>query len=129
MRSKLMMLAFALFLSAPGAFAAEKVTVNIPFSFESHGKHFPASQYEVELSTDRSHLTLSSKQSSSPLSLSVLVESFETDQTLPKLSVRFVNVNGIHTLQSIRLGSYGSAVLTARSKVSSKRQMSSAAGN
>ena len=128
MRSKLLMLAFVLFVSAPGAFAVERVTVNIPFSFESHGKHFPASQYEVKLSDDRSHLTLSSKESSS-LSLSILVESYESDQTLPKLSVRFENVDGTHALQSIRLGSYGSAVLTARSNVSSKRQVAASASN
>jgi hypothetical protein len=127
MRSKLLILAFALFVSAPGAFAAEKVTVYIPFSFESHGKHFPPSQYEVLLSDDRSHLTLSSKDSPS-LSLAILVESYESDQTLPKLSVRFENVDGIHALQSIRLGSYGSAELTARSN-SSKRQVASNAGN
>jgi hypothetical protein len=128
MRSKLLMLAFALFVSAPGAFAAEKVTVNIPFSFESHGKHFPASQYEVALSDDRVHLTLSDKELPS-LSLSILVESYESDRTVPTLSIRFQNIDGTHALQSIRLGSYGSAMLTARSNVSSKRQVSSSAGN
>ena len=128
MRSKLIMLAFALLVCAPGAFAAERVTVNIPFSFESHGKHFPPSQYEVTLSNDRYHLTLASRESPS-LSLSILVESRESDRTLPELSIRFKNVDGIHALQSIRLGSYESAVLTPRSNVSSKHEVASQAGN
>jgi hypothetical protein len=128
MRTKLMMLAFALFVCAPGAFAAEKVTVNIPFSFESHGKHFPPSQYEVTLSNDRYHLTLASRESPS-LSLCILVESREDDRTLPELSILFKDVDGTHALQSVRLGSYESAVLTPRSNVSSKHQVTSTSGN
>ena len=34
--------------SATAAFAFDRVTVKVPFNFETHGKKFPAGTYKVE---------------------------------------------------------------------------------
>ena len=47
--------------SATAAFAFDRVTVNIPFDFETHGKTFPAGTYKVESAANHDALTLSSK--------------------------------------------------------------------
>jgi hypothetical protein len=105
MRLKSTMLALALLLCAPGAFAAEVVAVNIPFAFESGGERFPASQYAVALSDDCQHITLTSKDL--PLkSLFLLVEPADVASGAPQLSIKFENTSGVHALRSIRLGGY-----------------------
>ena len=47
--------------SATAAFAFDRVTVNVPFNFETHGKTFPAGIYKVESAANHYALTLSNK--------------------------------------------------------------------
>jgi len=100
-----MILALLTFLCATGAFAADTTAVNIPFSFESRGQHFPASQYEVKLSEDRHHLTLTSRKTPAK-SIFLVVGWVDINQHDPNLSIRFENAGGLHELSSIRLGTY-----------------------
>jgi biopolymer transport protein ExbD len=105
MRSRIMMLPLALFLCATAAFANETTAVNIPFSFESHGKLFPASQYVVSLTDDRRHISITDREA--PVRRVVLqVNPAEIKPQDPTLSIKFDNAGGSHSLQSVRLGSY-----------------------
>jgi hypothetical protein len=93
------------FLCAMSAPAAERIAVAIPFSFESHGKLFPASQYEVELSDDRRHMVMSSVYE--PLNrIPLLAYPAGLGPNDPELSVRFESGGDIHELRSVRLGAY-----------------------
>jgi hypothetical protein len=105
MRFRIMILALATFLGATGAFAADTTAVNIPFSFESRGQQFPASQYEIKLSGDRHHLTISSRQTPAK-SMFLVVNWVDINQHDPNLSIRFETAGGLHELSSIRLGTY-----------------------
>jgi hypothetical protein len=105
MRFRIMMLALLPFLCATGAFAADTTVVNIPFSFESRGQHFPPSQYEVKLSGDRHHLTITSRQTPAK-SIFLVVSWVDINQHDPNLSMRFENGGGLHELSSIRMGTY-----------------------
>lgn len=105
MRSRIMMLPLALLLCATGAFANETTAVTIPFSFESHGKLFPASQYVVRLSDDLRHISITDREA--PGRRVVLqVNPADVNPQDPTLSIKFDNVSGSHSLQSVRLGSY-----------------------
>jgi hypothetical protein len=105
MRSRVMMLALALFLSVTGASAAETAAVNIPFSFVSQGKVFPASQYVVKLALDRGYLTITSKEAPEQR-LFLLVGPADISPQASTVNMRFQVVGGSHVLQSVRLGSY-----------------------
>jgi hypothetical protein len=105
MRSKIMMLALALMLGAKGASAAETAAVTIPFSFESQGKVFPASQYVVKLGLDRGYLTLISRDEPDKR-MFLLVSPAEVSPNASTVNMRFAVVGGTHVLQSLRLGSY-----------------------
>jgi biopolymer transport protein ExbD len=99
------MLPILLFLCATAAFADQTTSVTIPFSFESQGKVFPASQYEVKLSDDRHHLTISTRQGpSKSMFLTVAPVSIDRNDTI--LSIKFEEVGGLHELRSIRVGEY-----------------------
>jgi hypothetical protein len=105
MRSRIFMLPLALLLCATGAFATETTAVTIPFSFESHGKLFPASQYVVSLTDDRRHISITDKEA--PVRRVVLqVNPAEVSPHDPTLSIKFDSLGGSHSLQSVRLGSY-----------------------
>lgn len=105
MKVNKVLIVVAPFLCAMSALAAERVAFDIPFSFESHGKLFPASEYEVELSDDRDHLVLSSMYS--PLKrIPLLTYSAGVGPNDPELSVQFESAGGVHQLRSIRLGAY-----------------------
>jgi hypothetical protein len=105
MRSRILILAFLSFLCARGAFAADTTAVNIPFSFVSHGERFPASQYEVKLSDDHYHLTITSRQQPAK-SMFLVVNWADVNPQAPLLSIQFENARGQHELRSVRLGSY-----------------------
>jgi hypothetical protein len=105
MRSRIMMLALALFLSVTGASAAETAAVTIPFSFVSEGRTFPASQYVVKLALDRGYLTITSRES--PVErLFLLIGPADVSPQASTVNLRFQVVGGAHVLQSVRLGSY-----------------------
>ena len=82
-----------------------RTVVNIPFSFESRGQQFPPSQYEVKLSPDRHHLTITSRQTPAK-SMFLVVSWVDVNQHDPNFSMRFENDCGLHELSSIRLGTY-----------------------
>ncbi len=105
MRPKIMMLALALLLCVKGASAAETAAVNIPFSFVSQGRLFPASQYVVKLGIDRSYITLISREEPDKR-MFLLVGPAEVSPNASTVNIRFAVVGGSHVLQSLRLGSY-----------------------
>ena|ERR1700679_62601 len=105
MRSRIMMLALALFLSVTGASAAETAAVTIPFSFVSEGRTFPASQYVVKLALDRGYLTITSRESPAER-LFLLIGPTDVSPQASTVNLRFQVVGGAHVLQSVRLGSY-----------------------
>ena len=97
------MLVLALFLSATAAFAAETTAITIPFSYEIREEHFPASQYDVKLSDDRDHVTITSREA--PVrTLYLLVHAADTNRHDPSVMLRFEDVGGLHELRSIRVG-------------------------
>jgi hypothetical protein len=105
MRSRIMMLALASFLSSTAAFAGETTAVTIPFSFESQGEHFPASQYEVKLSKGQDLVTITSKQAPAR-TLFLLVHAADINRHDPGVTIRFEDVGGLHELRSIRVGHF-----------------------
>jgi biopolymer transport protein ExbD len=105
MRFNVVLLVLILCLCVTAAFAGETTSVNIPFGFESHGEHFPASQYEVRLSDDHHHLTMSTRENPAK-SVFLLVTPAITNQYAATVSIRFDNSGGVHELRSLRLGSY-----------------------
>jgi hypothetical protein len=96
-------------LCARVAFAADRATVDIPFSFESHGRIFPASRYDVTLK-DNSFLTLTSRTNPSD-TISWTPVSAGMDPKDPLLSMKFDQVGNTHELHSVRLGKYQTLVL------------------
>jgi hypothetical protein len=115
-------------LSASAAFAFDKVTVNVPFNFESRGKVYPAGQYDVKLDVSRNVLTLSSKtDTKSSLMWSVTPAEFGPDA--PTLSMKFDdNGDGNHALRSIRLATRTTPVLDVRERHSAQREVSITGG-
>jgi hypothetical protein len=105
MRSNMILIALISCLCVTAAFADETISVNVPFSFESHGEHFPASQYEVQLSSDRHHLVMTTR-GTAPKSIFLTVKPTEMNRFAASLSIRFDNTGGVHELRSLRLGSY-----------------------
>jgi hypothetical protein len=105
MRSITWMLVLTPALCTTAAFATDKASVDIPFSFESHGKVFPASQYDVSMDDDRRMLTLSSRTNPADRVSSMTV-SAELSSTDAPLSIQFDQVGRVHELHAIRLGSY-----------------------
>jgi hypothetical protein len=110
MRSIVRMLVLTPALCATAAFAIDRASVNMPFSFESHGKVFPASQYDVSLTDDRRMLTLSSRTNPADR-VSWMTVSADLSSTDAPLSIKFDRVGRVHELHAIRLGSYMTPVL------------------
>jgi hypothetical protein len=110
MRSISWLFVLACAISSRVAFATDVVSVNIPFSFETHGKVFPASQYDVVLKTDRSFLTLVSKTNpSDTISFTPIRTDMGPQDKL--LSIKFDQTGDMHELHTIRLGGYQTQVL------------------
>jgi hypothetical protein len=97
-------------LCTTAAFATDRVSVDMPFSFKSQGKVFPASQYDVSLTSDRRMLTLTSRTNSADR-LSWMTVPAEPRSTDAPLSIQFDRVGRVHELHAIRLGSYMTPVL------------------
>ncbi len=110
MRSLTWMFVLTPVLCTPAAFAVDRASVNMPFSFESHGRIFPASQYDVILKDDRGMLTLTSRTNPAD-SISCTTVSAETGPNDPILSIRFDRVGNLHELHAVRLGKYQTLVL------------------
>ncbi len=97
--------------SATSAFAFDRVTVNIPFDFETHGKTFPAGTYRVESTANHYALTLSNK-TDTKMSFTWLACHAEFGPDMSMLSLKFdIGADGTHALRSIRLGTLITPVL------------------
>ncbi len=97
--------------SATAAFASDAIIVNVPFSFETHGKAFPAGKYQVEFESAHYALMLFSKTDTSK---SFMWTAFpaEYSPTMPKLALKFDNeTDGTHALRSIRVENWETPVL------------------
>jgi hypothetical protein len=113
MRSLMCMLVLLPALST-SAFAIDSVSVYMPFSFESHGKVFPASRYDVSLSQDRAMMVMTSRTNPADR-LSWMTESTDRSPTDPDLSLKFDRVGKMHELRVVRLGTYQTLTSDAHS--------------
>jgi|SRR5579862_4296721 len=100
---------------ATAAFAANKVVVNVPFNFQTHGQAFPAGQYEVSLDMNACVLKLRNTANTSQ-SLNWLVSPADYTANSPALQMKFDDAGYTHELRSIRLGSRITPVLDAPAK-------------
>jgi hypothetical protein len=97
-------------LCARVAFAAERVSVDMPFDFEVHGRMFPANRYDVILTDDRSRLTLINRtKPTDTISWAPVFAGTTSNQG--SLSIQFDRVGSLHVLRTIRLGEYQTLVL------------------
>ena len=100
----------AVFASASAAFALDRVAVNVPFSFETHGKTFPAGTYEVEFDSIHYTLKLSSKTDTKMFYIWTAAPA-EVGPDTSTLSLNFDNrADGIHVLRNIRLATWSTPV-------------------
>jgi hypothetical protein len=110
MRSILRMLVLTPALCSTAAFAIDRVSVNMPFSFESHGRIFPASQYEVSLNDDRRMLTLTSRTNPA-VTATWMTLSAEKGLLDPELSMQFDRNGETPVLRAVRLGTFRTPIL------------------
>ena len=102
--------------SATTAFGFDRVTVNVPFNFETQGKTFPAGTYKVESAANHDALTLSSK-TDTKMAFTWVASPAEVGPNMPTLSLRFdIGADGTHALRSIRLGTLITPVLHVRER-------------
>ena len=114
MGSIMRMLVLTPALCTTAAFAADRVSVNMPFSFESHGRVFPASRYDVSLTNDRRMLTLTS--STNPADRATwMTLSAGRDPMDPELLLQFDQNGNIPELHAVRLGAYRTPILDVHS--------------
>jgi hypothetical protein len=97
-------------LCTPAAFAVDRASVNMPFSFESHGKIFPASEYDVILRDDRAMLTLTSRTNPHD-TITWITFPAEMSPHDTTLSIQFDRVGDMEELHTVRLGKYQTPVL------------------
>jgi hypothetical protein len=126
MRSILRMLILTPALCTTAAFAVDRVSVNMPFSFESHGHVFPASRYDVSLTDDRRMMILSSR--TNPAARAAWM-TFSADKGPmdPDLSLQFDREGNLPELRTVRLGRYRTPILNAHS-VAGKSQTAAQSG-
>jgi hypothetical protein len=127
MRSILRIIVLAPSLCTIASFAVDGASSNVPFSFESQGQLFPASQYDVKLNRSRTLLTMSSRNRPRQ-SLSWAVDPVEVNPDAPTMTIQFDELGKIHTLRIIRLGSYETPILDPDSIRSIKNLATPAAG-
>jgi hypothetical protein len=110
MRSILRMLVLTPALCTTAAFAADRVSVDMPFSFESHGRVFPASRYDVSLSDDRRMLTLTSRTNPADRATWTTLSADKSPMD-SELSMQFDRNGSIPELRAVRLGAYRTPIL------------------
>ena len=97
--------------SATTAFGFDRVTVNVPFNFETHVKTLLAGTYKVESASNHCGLTLSSN-TDTKVSFTWIASLAEFSPNMSTLSLRFdIGADGTHALRSIRLGTLITPVL------------------
>jgi hypothetical protein len=126
MRSIMRMLVLAPALCTTAAFALDRVSVNMPFSFENHGRVFPASRYDVSLSDDRRMLTLTSRTNPADTA-NWMTLSAERGPMDPELSMQFDRTGKTTELRAVRLGAFRTPILDVHS-VAAKRQAPAQSG-
>jgi hypothetical protein len=115
----------AVFASASAAFAFDRVALNVPFSFETHGETFPAGTYEVEFDWIHHTLKLSSK-TDTKMSYIWIAAPVEVGPDISTLSLKFDGrADGAHLLRSIRLATWTTAVVDLRERHVVKHEASS----
>ena len=115
-------------VSASAAFAATKVTVNVPFDFETRGHTFPAGQYEVNLDVAQSLITLRSHDHPAQ-SARWIVAPADFGPDAPTLSMKFDdNHDGTQSLRSIRLATRTTPVLDVREHHAAQNSVSITGG-
>ena len=122
MRFMMWTLVLAPALCTTAAFANDRASVDIPFSFESHGKVFPASQYNVEVNENTNMLVMVSKRYPS-IRLSWQVIPVDKGPNDTALSIQFDKVGDMNELHVVRLGTHATTVLDARSSVPTKNRV------
>jgi hypothetical protein len=127
MRSMICMLALIPAIYSPAAVALDKATVDMPFSFESHGKVFPASKYDVELSKDHSYLTMVSRTNPA-VSIWWLATPAESGPNDTRLSIQFDRIGDMPELHTVRLGSYITPILDANAKAQLRNHLTAQVG-
>jgi hypothetical protein len=126
MRSIMRMFVLAPALCTTAAFAVDRVSVNMPFSFESHGRVFPASRYDVSLNDDRRMLTLTSR--TNPAARATWMTLFAEKGLMdPELSMEFDHNGKTPELRAVRLGTYRTPILDGH-PVTGKRQIAAQSG-
>ncbi len=110
------------------AFALSKVTVNVPFNFESHGKTYQAGQYDVRLDLSQNVITLTNHNNPSQTVMwSAAPAEFGPDA--PALSLKFDDsADGTHELHSVRIATRTTRVLDVREKHTAQREVSITGG-
>jgi hypothetical protein len=114
--------------SSSAAFALSKVTVNVPFNFESHGKTYQAGKYDVRLDTAQNVLTLTNHDHPGQ---SVMWTAFpaEFGPNAPAVSIKFDDAtDGTHELRSVRMETRTTPVLDVREKHVAQREVSISGG-
>jgi len=129
MRPMTRMFVFAAALaSSSAAFALSKVTVNVPFNFESHGKTYEAGKYDVRLDTNLSVITLTNHDHPSQ-TVMWSANAAEFGPSAPALSLKFDDLaDGKHELHSIRIAARTTPVLDVREKHAAQREVSITGG-
>jgi hypothetical protein len=112
MRSILRMLVLTPALCTTAAFAIDRVSVNMPFSFESHGRIFPASRYDVSLNNDHRRLTLTSRTNPADTATWMTLPA-DKGSLDPELLLQFDRNGKTPELRAVRLGTYETPILDA----------------
>jgi acetoacetate decarboxylase len=116
MRFMVWMLALTFAVSPSVAFGVDKATVDLPFNFESHGKAFPAGQYDVISSMNRNFLTIVNRTDPAANSLWV-VTPVSLNPNDAALLIQFDRIGNMPELHTVRLGSYTTSALDRQSSV------------
>ncbi|MBW4045950.1 MAG: hypothetical protein HIU87_13280 [Acidobacteria bacterium] len=117
MRSIVRTIAFAAATaSATAAFAADVVTVDVPFNFNSHGVSYPAGKYDVSLNQDQTLVTMASK-SDVKKQFVYLTKPVHAKADGHILKINFDNLaDGSRELRTIQISERVTSVLDGRGK-------------
>jgi hypothetical protein len=115
MRSSKWLFVLTLSLCTTAAFAIDRASVDMPFSFQIHGRVFPASQYDVRLDGARRMLTITNRTNPAD-SLTFITTPAEQRPNDTTLSIKLDRTGNVLELHAIRLGSYTTPVLDAHSQ-------------
>ena len=114
--------------SSSAAFALSKVTVNVPFNFDSHGKTYQAGKYDVLLDLNDDVITLINHNHPEQSAMWIASPA-DFGPNTAALSMKFDDeANGSHELRSIRIASRTTHVLDKREIHTAQREVSITGG-